>query len=590
MFARGPELGHAIAVSCESKAAVVARDETEQGDRALLNLGHTFGHALEKLVAYDSARLVHGEGVAIGMACAFRYSVRAGLCPAEDAERVEAHLRAVGLPTRIRDIAGWSASADDIVDGHGAGQEGEARRADLHPRARHRRQFHRQECRAGGRARLPRRRIARGSLIEMHGGGGVTSMNIWVAAAILFFCILASALFSASETAMTAASRARMHALEKQGGARAAMVNRLLGGRDRLIGTMLLGNTLFNIGSSALLTTVLVAMVGESGALYATIAMTVLLLVFAEVLPKTIAINYPDRISLIVAPIVSVFVTIFGPILYMVEAVVRGALYLCGLRLDDKHALLSPQEELKSAVDLMHKEGGVARADRDMFGGLLDLKELAVSDVMVHRTKMVALDADAPIADLVREVVASPYTRVPLWRGTPDNIIGVLHAKDLLRAMSDANGDGSQVRLEADHSRPLVRAGHDHAGSAIAGLPQAQDPFRAGGRRIWRRPGPRDAGRYSGGNRRRHSRRARRRRASACDARPTVRSLSRARRRSATSTASWPGTFPTKRPPPSPASSFTKRAPSPSKARNSPSTASASRCCASSATASPCCA
>ncbi|MCI4678543.1 3-dehydroquinate synthase [Rhodoblastus acidophilus] len=115
VFARGPELGHAIAVSCESKAAVVARDETEQGDRALLNLGHTFGHALEKLVAYDSARLVHGEGVAIGMACAFRYSSRAGLCPAEAAERVEAHLRAVGLPTRISDIAGWSAGADDIV-------------------------------------------------------------------------------------------------------------------------------------------------------------------------------------------------------------------------------------------------------------------------------------------------------------------------------------------------------------------------------------------------------------------------------------------------------------------------------------------
>ncbi|WP_374547720.1 3-dehydroquinate synthase, partial [Rhodoblastus sp.] len=115
VFARGPELGHAIAVSCESKAAVVARDETEQGDRALLNLGHTFGHALEKLVGYDSARLVHGEGVAIGMACAFRYSVRAGLCPAEAAQRVEAHLRAVGLPARITDIAGWSAGADDIL-------------------------------------------------------------------------------------------------------------------------------------------------------------------------------------------------------------------------------------------------------------------------------------------------------------------------------------------------------------------------------------------------------------------------------------------------------------------------------------------
>jgi shikimate kinase / 3-dehydroquinate synthase len=116
VFARGPELSHAIAVSCESKAAVVARDETEQGDRALLNLGHTFGHALEKLVGYDSARLVHGEGVAIGMACAFRYSVRAGLCPAHAAERVEAHLRAVGLPSRIGDIAGWNATPEDIVE------------------------------------------------------------------------------------------------------------------------------------------------------------------------------------------------------------------------------------------------------------------------------------------------------------------------------------------------------------------------------------------------------------------------------------------------------------------------------------------
>jgi 3-dehydroquinate synthase len=116
VFARGPELSHAIAVSCESKAAVVARDETEQGDRALLNLGHTFGHALEKLVGYNSQRLVHGEGVAIGMACAFRYSVSAGLCAAAAAARVEAHLRAVGLPSRIRDIAGWNATAGDIVE------------------------------------------------------------------------------------------------------------------------------------------------------------------------------------------------------------------------------------------------------------------------------------------------------------------------------------------------------------------------------------------------------------------------------------------------------------------------------------------
>ena len=107
---------HAIARSCRSKTAVVARDEHERGDRALLNLGHTFGHALERLTAYDGARLVHGEAVAIGVALAFRFSARLGLCPAEDAGRVERHFRAAGLPTRIGDVPGWSAGSDAMLD------------------------------------------------------------------------------------------------------------------------------------------------------------------------------------------------------------------------------------------------------------------------------------------------------------------------------------------------------------------------------------------------------------------------------------------------------------------------------------------
>ncbi len=106
----------AVAVSCETKATIVARDETEQGDRALLNLGHTFGHAFELLTQYDSARLVHGEGVAIGMACAARFSARLGLCAPQDAERVARHLASVGLPTSIREIAGWSCDAQSILE------------------------------------------------------------------------------------------------------------------------------------------------------------------------------------------------------------------------------------------------------------------------------------------------------------------------------------------------------------------------------------------------------------------------------------------------------------------------------------------
>ena len=116
VFTGGNARVHAIAISCAAKAAIVGSDETEQGDRALLNLGHTFGHALERIARYDGARLVHGEGVAIGMALAFRYSVRAGLCSLEDQARVETHLREVGLPTRIGDISGLAVEAEEIID------------------------------------------------------------------------------------------------------------------------------------------------------------------------------------------------------------------------------------------------------------------------------------------------------------------------------------------------------------------------------------------------------------------------------------------------------------------------------------------
>ena len=282
----------------------------------------------------------------------------------------------------------------------------------------------------------------------MHSGGEALPVNLGVAILILVCCLLASAFFAGAETAMTAASRARMHGMEKQGDKRAAIVLRLLGGRDRLIGAMLLGNTLVNIASSAFLTTVLVALVGDRGAIYATALMTALLLIFAEVMPKTIAITYPDRMSLLLARLVAFFVMIFGPILVAVEMIVRGVLRLFGMHLHEHQSILSPQEELKSAVDLMHREGGVARADRDMFGGLLDLKELAVSDIMVHRTKMRALDADLSTQEILQEVIDSPYTRLPLWRDDPDNIVGVVHAKDLLRALNEAGGDPDKLKMQ----------------------------------------------------------------------------------------------------------------------------------------------
>jgi Mg2+/Co2+ transporter CorB len=207
---------------------------------------------------------------------------------------------------------------------------------------------------------------------------------------------------------------------------------------------MLLGGQLVTIAASALATNELVATLGERGVVYATAIMTALVVVFGEVLPKTIAIAYPDRVSLLIAPAVSFFVTVFGPIVSTVEALVRVMLRLCGVNLSIRSSV-SVYDELRGAVDILHSEGGVARDERDMFGGLLELSEVTVSDIMVHRTNMRTLDADLPPDELVREVLASPYTRMPLWRGDPDNIIGMLHAKDLFRAYAAVDGDVSRV-------------------------------------------------------------------------------------------------------------------------------------------------
>ena len=283
----------------------------------------------------------------------------------------------------------------------------------------------------------------------MHGlGAGVPGGDLWTDILIVVLCILLSAFFAGSETALTAASHGRMHTLEKEGDRRAAAVNRLLRQRNRMIAALLMGNTLVTIGSSAFTTSVLNSLVGENGAVYATIIMTALLLVFAEVLPKTLAINYPDAMSLRVANIISPFVSVFGPVLAAVEFIVRSVLKLVGVDIGHGRSMLSPYEELKGAVDILHEEGNVERAARDMFGGVLDLQVLHVADVMIHRTKMRTIDADLPPVQIVREVLSSPFTRMPLWRERPDNFVGVLHSKDLLRALDAAGGDAAKIDID----------------------------------------------------------------------------------------------------------------------------------------------
>ncbi len=188
---------------------------------------------------------------------------------------------------------------------------------------------------------------------------------------------------------------------------------------------------------------------GNAGVVYATVAMTVLVVVFSEILPKTAAFNAPDRIALAVARPLYWFVKLLGPVLMAIEALVRWLLKFVGMTVGEDQQVLSAREELRGAVDLLHREGGVEKVDRDMFGGVLDLRELVVSDVMIHRTSMITLNADDPAEEVVNAVIASPVTRLPLWRGNPENIVGVLHVKDLLRALHAVDGDAAKVDIGA---------------------------------------------------------------------------------------------------------------------------------------------
>jgi Mg2+/Co2+ transporter CorB len=260
--------------------------------------------------------------------------------------------------------------------------------------------------------------------------------------------IFVSAFFSGSETGLTTASRARLTEMERRGSKRAAMVLKLTALPERLIGALLLGNTLANITASAVATAALVKVFGDSGAVIASVVLTVLILILAEVMPKTYAIAYPDRVALAVAPIVRLIVAILGPIVMTVEYIVKKTLMLFGVDTSNVDSILSAHDEIRGAIDLHQKEGSMVKKDRDMLGGILDLKDLEVADIMVHRTKMKMLDASDPMADIIRQVLKSGNTRLPVWKDNPDNIIGILHAKNLFAAVQDNNGDSSKLKLD----------------------------------------------------------------------------------------------------------------------------------------------
>lgn len=247
-----------------------------------------------------------------------------------------------------------------------------------------------------------------------------------------------SAFFSGSETALTAASRARMHQLEKDGDKRAALVNRLIADRERLIGAILLGNNLVNILASALATSLFIGLFGQPGVVIATAVMTVLVLVFAEILPKTYAITRPDNMAMSVSTPINALVAAVSWIIASIQVVVNFTLRLLGVKPPTDQP--SPEEEIRGTIDLHHSEEALDAKNRHRLVGALDLKDMTVEEVMIHRKNIIMINADLPPDRLVRQALASPHTRLPLYRGDQEEIVGVLHVKDLLRAVMALGG------------------------------------------------------------------------------------------------------------------------------------------------------
>jgi Mg2+/Co2+ transporter CorB len=274
----------------------------------------------------------------------------------------------------------------------------------------------------------------------------------FIAAIVLLLCL--SAFFSGSETALTAASRARMHQLEKEGNKRARAVNRLLAKREDFIGAILLGNNLVNILASVLATSVFTLLFGQGGLALAvaTAVMTITVLIFSEVLPKTYAISRPDSVALVVARPISLLVRLSSWVISLIQWIVNVVLKLTGL--GAPAAPVSAEAEIRGAIDLHALEGGVATDDRLRLVGALDLKELLVEDVMIHRKNIQMLNADLDRRQLVMKALASPHTRLPLYRGEKEEIIGILHAKDLLRAALPLGGNLDLLDLESILRKP----------------------------------------------------------------------------------------------------------------------------------------
>jgi Mg2+/Co2+ transporter CorB len=275
--------------------------------------------------------------------------------------------------------------------------------------------------------------------------GSLLDTAFWITSASIVLLLVLSAFFSGSETALTAASRGKLRARADKGDKGADRALAITEDNERLIGSVLLGNNLVNILAASLATAMFTRLFGPEGVAWATLVMTLLVLIFSEVLPKTYAITRPEAAAALVSAPIKVVILVFAPIVSAVRAFTRGLLTLIGVKTDPNAQLLAVRDEIVGAITLGHSEGSVEKEDRDRILGALDLGDRTVDEIMLHRSQIEMIDAESPAAEVLQQALASPHTRLPVYRGEPENIVGVIHAKDLSRAMYAAGEAASEA-------------------------------------------------------------------------------------------------------------------------------------------------
>jgi putative hemolysin len=247
----------------------------------------------------------------------------------------------------------------------------------------------------------------------------------------LIVLLALSGFFSGSETALMAVNRYRLGYLERRGDERAAAVRRLIRSPERLISSILLGNNFVNTAASALATTIAIGIAGRNGVVVATFVMTVLILIFSEVAPKTLAARFPERMAFRIARPIGLVVRVLHPIAWAAVHAANLLLLPFGRPHADDGKV--SEEDIKGLIELGEEERVIAREKRRMLHGIFRLTETTIEDIMIPRTEINAVSVDAGPSQVIEAIRASGATRLPVFDGSLDRVVGVLHSKDVIR-------------------------------------------------------------------------------------------------------------------------------------------------------------